>query len=70
MDIASCQCANDHQFNSRIVEDSADINCLKVEHKKCPECGAEFIVVETYTDKQQAENACVFPEGINHEKQN
>jgi hypothetical protein len=49
----SCKCANGHEFTSRVLEDSPDINVLVTEDDACPECDAEFVVtdVDTYEDE-------------------
>lgn len=48
---AVCKCSNGHVFNSRVVEDSPEINYLEVEEPDCPECHAEFDVVDIEWDR-------------------
>lgn len=45
---ASCKCQNGHQFSSRVVEDSPDINYLEVEDGCCPECQSEDFEIEDF----------------------
>ncbi len=43
---AICKCSNGHVFSSRIEEDDPSTNCLIVEDQECPECKADFEVID------------------------
>lgn len=48
---AVCKCTNGHEFVSRVIEDSPEINYFEVEDTECPECSAEFEVTKVEWDR-------------------
>lgn len=48
--MASCKCINGHEFTTLAIEDDPTTNCLTLADESCPECGAEFEVLEIEWD--------------------
>ena len=52
MTTASCRCADGHTFASRVTEDDPSVNAFSVVDDACPECGADFEVVDIDYDEE------------------
>lgn len=50
MTTASCRCANGHEFVSRLITDEPGVNATVVEDEECPDCGADFTILELNYD--------------------
>lgn len=49
---ALCKCENGHTFTARVLDDDPTVNSFVTNADNgCPECGAEFEVIEVYTNE-------------------